>query len=150
VQKQLPMPSPGGKPALQPTPLERFLAGCAHLSGFIAPFLAPLLIWIVARKWLPFTARHARQALVSHLLTWLTIGILALAAVVVFLLLLGGTASVPPAGGGIQLVYFIIFVLLVLLALLAWLVGQINFVYGAIRAWQGKPARAFAFWRKQG
>lgn len=138
---------PDSKLAPKLTLLERLLAGGAHLSGFAAPFLAPLLIWLVARKWLPYAAQHARQALVSHLLTWLAIGILGLLAVVVFLLLLGGTFSVPPAGGSIQLIYFIVFVLLVLAALLAWLVGQINFVYGAIRAWQGKPARAF--WRKQ-
>jgi uncharacterized Tic20 family protein len=138
---------PGGKPVPKPTLLETLLAGVAHLSGFVAPFLAPLLIWLVTRKRLPYAAQHARQALVSHLLTLLAIGILSLLAVVVFLLLLGGTLSIPPAGGGIQLAYFVIFVLLVLLALLAWLVGQINFVYGTIRALQGRPFRAF--WRKQ-
>ncbi len=138
---------PEDQPAPKPPFLERLLAGGAHLSGFVAPFLAPLLIWLILRKWLPYTAQHARQALVSHLLTWLAIGVLSLLALGVFLLLLNGTTSVPPREGGIQLVYFIILVLLILAAFLTWLVGQVGFVFEAIRALQGKPAHAL--WRKR-
>jgi uncharacterized Tic20 family protein len=133
--------------APKPGWLERLLAGGAHVSSFVAPFLAPLLIWLITFKWLPFVAQHARQALVTHLLTLLTIGVLGLLAVVVFLLGLGGTVSVPPAGGGLQLVYMGVFVLLVVAALLAWVVGQISSVHGAIRAIQGKPPHAL--WRKR-
>ena len=131
------------KPAL----LERLLAGGAHLSSFVAPFLAPLLLWLVLRWWLPFAAQHARQALVTHLLTLLTIGVLSLMALVVFLLGLESTVSVPPAGGTLQVVSLSVFVLLVGAALLAWVVGQVSSISGAIRAFQGKPAHAF--WRKR-
>ncbi len=137
----------GDKSATTPTLLERLLAGGAHLSSFVAPFLAPLLIWLVTFKWLPYVAHHARQALVTHLLTLLAIGLLGVLAVVVFLLGLDGTLSVPPAGGGIELLYLGLFVLLVGAAFLAWLIGQIHSVLGAWRAIQGKPARTF--WRKR-
>ncbi len=126
---------------------ERILAGGAHLSSFVAPFLAPLIIWLVTCRWLPYVAQHARQALVTHLLTLLTIGVLGLLAVIVFLLGLGGTVSVPPAGGWIQLVYLSLFVLFVGAALLAWVAGQVSSLYGAVQAIQGKPAHAF--WRKR-
>lgn len=138
---------PSNKSAPKPALLERLLAGGAHLSSFVAPFLAPLSIWLVTRKWLPYVAQHARQALVTHLLTLLTIGVFGLLAVVVFLLGLGGTVSVPPAGGGIQLVYLSLFVVFVGAALLAWVAGQVSSVYGAIRAIQGKPTHAF--WRQR-
>ena len=137
---------PGAKPAPTPALLERILAGGAHLSGFVDPLLIPLLIWLVLGKWQPFAARHARHALVTHLLSWLAIGALGLLAVAVFLLLLGGAVSVPPAGGHIQLIYFTVFVLLLGAALLVWVSSQVSCVVGAIQAIQGKPAPAF--WRK--
>jgi uncharacterized Tic20 family protein len=126
---------------------ELFLAAGAHLSSFVAPFLAPLIIWLITIKWLPYVSRHARQALVSHLLTWVTIAVLGVLALGVFFLLLGGTLTVPPAGGAVQVAYFIIIVLLLLAALLVWVGGQISSVYGAIRAIQGKPAHGF--WRRR-
>lgn len=138
---------PGAKSAPKPALLERILAGGAHLSGFVDPVFVPLLIWLILRKWLPFAAQHARQALVTHLLTWLAIGVLGLLAAVVFILLLGGTVSVPPAGGSTQLVYFTVFVLLLGAALLVWVGGQVSSVFEAIRAIQGKPASTF--WRKR-
>lgn len=139
--------SPDQPTITKPALLERLLAGGAHLSSFVAPFLAPLLLWLVLRWWLPFAAQHARQALVAHLLTLLTIGVLSLVALVVFFLGLEGTVSVPPAGGTLQVVYLSVFVLLVVAAFLAWLFGQICSVSGAIRALQGKPTHAF--WRKR-
>lgn len=139
--------SPDQPTITKPALLERLLAGGAHLSSFVAPFLAPLLLWLVLRWWLPFVAQHAKQALVAHLLTLLTIGVLSLLALVVFLLGLEGTVSVPPTGGTLQVIYLSVFVLLVVAALLAWVVGQIRSVSGAIRALQGKPAHAF--WRKR-
>ena len=138
--------SPDHPTITKPARLERLLAGGAHLSSFVAPFLAPLLLWLVLRWWLPFAAQHARHALFTHLLTLLTIGVLSLLALVVFLLGLEGTISVPPAGGPLQVVYLSVFLLLVVGALLAWVVGQISSVSGAIRALQGKPAHAC--WRK--
>jgi uncharacterized Tic20 family protein len=140
---------PGNTPAPKPPLLEILLAGGVHLSGFFAPFLAPLIVWLITRKWLPYTAQHARQALVSHLLTWLTIGVLGMLAIVVFVLFLGGTISAPPAGNSLWLVYISVFALLVVAALLVWLVGQISFVYEAIRAIQGKPAQTFWRWRRK-
>ena len=135
--------SPGHPTTTKPALPERLLAGGAHLSSFVAPFLAPLLLWLILRWWLPFAAQHARHALVTHLLTLLTIGVLSLLALVVFLLGLEGTVSVPPAGGTLQVIYLSVFVLLVVAALLAWVVGQISSVSGAIRAFQGKSAHAF-------
>jgi uncharacterized Tic20 family protein len=140
---------PGDTAPPKPPLLEMLLAGGVHLSGFFAPFLAPLIVWLITRKWLPYTAQHARQAIVSHLLTWLTIGVLGLMALVVFVLFLGGTLSAQPTGDSLWLVYFIIFVLLVVTALLVWLVGQISFVYEAVRAIQGKPAQIFWHWRRK-
>lgn len=64
----------------------------------VAPFLAPLLLWLLLRWWLPFAAHHARQALVTHLLPVLTMGVVSLVALVVFLGGLEGTVSVSPAG----------------------------------------------------
>jgi uncharacterized Tic20 family protein len=139
--------SPGHPTTTKPALLERLLAVGAHLSSFVAPFLAPLLLWLILRWWLPFAAQHARHALVTHLLTLLTIGVLSLLALAVFLLGLEGTVSVPPAGGTLQAIYLSVFVLLVVAALLAWVVGQISSVSGAIRALQGKPAHAV--WRKR-
>lgn len=129
-------------PKLKPPLLEILLAAGAHLSGFFAPFLAPLIIWLIARKWLPFVGQHARSALVTHLLTLLAIGVFGTLAILVFVLFLGGTLSVPPTGGGFELLYFIVFVVFALAAFVAWVFGEVSCVFGAIRAIQGKPAHA--------
>jgi hypothetical protein len=137
------MPVPKPKPTL----LEILLAACAHLSSFIAPFLAPLIIWLITRKWLPFVGRHARHALITHLLTLLAIGVFATLAVIVFVLFLGGTISVPPGGGGLELFYFVIFVVFVAAAFLAWVFGQVSCVYSAIQVLRGVPVHSL--WRKR-
>jgi hypothetical protein len=136
----IPIPKP------KPTLLEILLATGAHLSSFIAPFLAPLIIWLVARKWLPFVALHARHALITHLLTLLAIGVFSTLAVLVFVLFLGGTISVPPTGGGLELIYFIVFVVFALAALLAWVFGQVSSVFSAILVLRGLPAQSL--WRR--
>ncbi len=147
TSSQMPPPPPSVKASSKPSLLEILLAAAAHLSGFFAPFLAPLFIWLIARWWLRFVAQHARQALVTHLLTLLAIGVFGFLAVAVLLLFLGGTISLPPTGGGLQLFYFILFVLLVAAAFLSWVYGEVSCVFGAIRALQGKPAHAF--WEKR-
>lgn len=128
------------KTALNPPLYERILAAAAYVSGFFAPFLAPLIIWLIARWFLRYTARHALRALVNHLLSLLAIGVLALLAIVVFLLGLGGTFTVPPAGGTLETIYFILFIVFALAALLVWLGSQVEYIIGAIQALRGKPA----------
>jgi uncharacterized Tic20 family protein len=135
--------------ASKPPVYELVLAAAAHLSGFFAPFLAPLIIWLIARWWLRFTAQHAWHALINHLLTLLAIGVLGLLAFVVFLLGLGGTLSVPPAGGNTQLIYFILFLLLVAAAIFVWLWSYVGYVIGAIQALRGKPAHIFLTKRRK-
>src|ERR1051326_395546 len=85
---------PNLKTPSKPSLLEILLAAAAHLSGFFAPFLAPLIIWLITRWWLRFVSQHARQALVTHLLILLAIGVFGLSAVIVLVLFLGGTVSV--------------------------------------------------------
>ena len=134
---------PNLKTPSKPSLLEILLAAAAHLSGFFAPFLAPLIIWLITRWWLRFVSQHARQALVTHLFILLAIGVFGLSAVIVLVLFLGGTISVPPTGGGLQLFYFILFLVLVAAGFITWAYGEVSCVFGAIRALQGKPAHAF-------
>ncbi|HLW01365.1 MAG TPA: DUF4870 domain-containing protein [Ktedonobacterales bacterium] len=134
-------------PIPKPTLPEILLAAGAHLSSFVAPFLAPLIIWLITRKWLPFVGRHARHALVTHLLTLLAIGVLGSVAVLVFVLFLGGTISVPPTGGGLELVYFIVFVVFAVATFLAWVFGQVSCVISAIQVLRGAPVQSF--WQKR-
>jgi len=136
-------PVPKPKPSLP----EILLAAGAHLSSFIAPFLAPLIIWLITRKWLPFVGRHAKHALITHLLTLLAIGVFATLAVLVFVLFLGGTISVPPTGGGLELFYFIVFVVFVVAAFLSWVFGQVSCVFSAILVLRGMPLRSL--WRRR-
>ena len=139
--ESVPIPKP------KPSPLEIMLAVVAHLSSFVAPILAPLIIWLITRKWLPFVGRHAKHALITHLLTLLAIGVFGTLAVLVFVLFLDGTVSVPPAGGGLELVYFSVFVVFGLATLLAWVFGQISCVYSAIQVLRGLPVQSL--WRKR-
>ncbi len=143
----MPTPSTDAAPVSKPTLPEILLAAGAHLSSFIAPFLAPLIIWLITRWWLPFVARHARHALFTHLLTLLAIGIFGSLAVLVFVLFLGGTLSVPPRGGGLELVYFIVFVVFAVATGLAWVFGQISSVYSAFQVLRGIPEHPI--WRKR-
>jgi uncharacterized Tic20 family protein len=135
LQPSAATPVSQAKPSLP----EILLAAGAHLSSFIAPFLAPLVIWLITRKWLPFVGRHAKHALITHLFTLLAIGVFATLAILVFALFLGGTVTVPPTGGGLELVYFIVFVVFAVAAFLAWVFGQVSSVYSAIRVLRGLP-----------
>jgi uncharacterized Tic20 family protein len=136
------MTPPATKPktSLNAPLYERILAAACYVSGFFAPFLAPLIVWLITRWFLRFTAQHALKALVNHLLGLLAIGIFAGLAIIVFLLGLGGTFTVPPASGTTQTIYFILFLAFVASAILVWLGSQIEYVIGAIQALRGKPA----------
>jgi uncharacterized Tic20 family protein len=131
-----PIPAPlAPKPAL----VEIVLAVVAHLCAFVAPFLGPLLIWLVTRKRLPFAAQHARAVLVTHLLACLALAVLGGLAVVVLVVELGGPFSFPPKSGQGE-GWFLVFVLLVGVALLAWVVNWVSSVHGAVAALRGRSA----------
>ena len=72
-------------PLARTTPNERLASMLAHGGTLFAWFLAPLVIWIFARKRSPVVAEHAMQALIwsglGTLVAFLTCGL----AVPVFL-----------------------------------------------------------------
>ncbi len=140
-------PTTSPKAAPSPPLHERILAAVAYVSGFFAPFLAPLIIWLITRWFLRFTAQHAFKALVNHLLGLLAIGVFVGLAIIVFLLGLGGTFTVPPASGTAQTVYFVLFLTFLASAALVWLGSQVEYVIGAIQALRGKPAHGL--WIRQ-
>lgn len=142
-------PATSPKTAFNPPLYERILAAVSYVSGFFAPFLAPLIIWLITRWFLRFTAQHALKALVNHLLGLLAIGVFVGLAIIVFLLGLGGAFTVPPAGGTTQTIYFILFLLFVAAAILVWLGSQVEYVLGAIQALQGKPAHGLRLWPRR-
>ena len=109
----------------------------------------PLIVWLITRWFLRFTAQHALKALVNHLLGLLAIGVFVGLAIIVFLLGLGGAFTVPPAGGTTQTIYFILFLLFVAAAILVWLGSQVEYIIGAIQALRGKPAHGLLIRRRK-
>lgn len=50
---------------------ERTLAVLVHLSGFVASFLGPLVLWLIKRDESAFIDHHGKQALNFQLSMWL-------------------------------------------------------------------------------
>ncbi|QDW87835.1 DUF4870 domain-containing protein [Staphylococcus hominis] len=51
---------------------EKLLASLCYFSVFFAPFLFPIIVWILAEK--PVTT-HAKKSIIFHILPWLMIAV---------------------------------------------------------------------------
>lgn len=123
-------------------PTDRVLAGLAHLSVFYMPLLLPFILWLALRGGSPYASRQAKQAFFFHLV------ILALVAVVIIpvwgALVIGGlTVATASDSGGMHTGGATISIsslvcggaLMIALAIALSIYG----VYGAVRAFMGKP-----------
>ena len=79
---------PPPKPTGQPTQDERTWGLIAHLSGILAGFLGPLIIWLVKKDESPFVSDQAKEALnfqIAVLIAFMIAGALTLVIVGFFL-----------------------------------------------------------------
>jgi uncharacterized Tic20 family protein len=65
---------------------ERMMALIAHLSGFVFPFLGPLLLWLLKKDDSRFVAYHSIQALVFQVIAWAVSGVTCGIGLVLFVL----------------------------------------------------------------
>jgi uncharacterized protein len=99
-----------------PSSDDKTMALLAHLSVFVAPFLGPIVFYVLFQEKSAFIKYHAVQALVSHVLVWVVILI------------------------GLTMVTLISFITCGIGGVLYPLLGVIPFIhlYGAFKAYQGE------------
>jgi len=77
-------------PPIVPTSDEKTLALLSHVTTFVSPFLAPLIIYLIKKDESTFVATHAKESL-NFQITFLIVAIICLVTVIgwLFLLIIG-------------------------------------------------------------
>ena len=119
---------------------ETLLAGIAHLSSFVAPILAPLIIWLVVRDTMPYASRQAKQAFFFHLILSIITGVFGVILFFIFTTtFFAAAAQAQSTDVAPTFVFSAWFFLGIGVLTLVGLGGQALSIYGAVQAFQGKP-----------
>jgi uncharacterized Tic20 family protein len=139
---------PAGRPYPPPRPTgfssnETLLAGLAHLSVFVAPIVAPLLIWLLTRDSMPYASRQGKQAFIFHLAISIIASVVAMILFAIFFFgIFGSLAAAQQTNGesigalaAFPIWFFLFFGAIAILGFISWGFS----IYGAVQAFQGKP-----------
>jgi|SRR5689334_8087435 len=72
-------------PGYVPTSDDRTMALLSHVLCFVAPILAPLIIYLVKKDESPFVAAHAKESLNFQITVWIVVFILCITIVGILL-----------------------------------------------------------------
>jgi uncharacterized Tic20 family protein len=131
---------------------QNLLAGLAHLSIFLLPFIFPLIIWLALKDSAPYASRQAKQAFWWHVIYAVVALVLVVGVQLIFVVgfaasALGAAASSDSSGpqSGLPLVGVFGSFLLSFLFFAAVFAVAIYFVVyailGAVRAFRGEEFR---------
>jgi len=81
------------EPAYVPTSDEKTMALLSHILTFVAPLLAPLIIWLIKKDESAFVASHAKESLNFQITMILVVIILCITIVGILLLWVVGILS---------------------------------------------------------
>ncbi|MFI5271816.1 MAG: DUF4870 domain-containing protein [Ktedonobacterales bacterium] len=116
---------------------ERILAGITHLSVFFASIIMPLIVWLAARRTMPYASRQGKQAFFFQLILTIVTVIAILPIYVIFFVSMArftpgnGDVFLPGFWGSFAALWLVVAVLSVV---------RIGFgIYAAIQAFNGRP-----------
>ena len=84
---------PGTDPVVTPTSDEKTMALLSHILTFVAPLLAPLIIWLIKKDESAFVASHAKESLNFQITMILVVIILCITIIGILLLWVVGILS---------------------------------------------------------